>query len=113
MTGEPRRIRIVRRACHANRVRHALKKRTGAFSILLIENQKSALWIRRERHNLYDTSAKQRFNHGRRTITDSNPNHFWRMTIEKAPLMEVGILRHNGKAMLSSIQPDDSVTGIL
>jgi len=35
------------------------------------------------------------------------------MTIEKAPLMEVGILRHNGKAMLSGIQPDDSVGGIL
>jgi hypothetical protein len=36
----------------------------------------------------------------------------WRMPIEKAPLMEVGVLRHNGKAMLSGILPDDSVGGI-
>ena len=34
------------------------------------------------------------------------------MTIEKAPLMEVGVLRHNGKAMLSGILPDDSVGSI-
>ena len=35
------------------------------FSILLIENQKSALWIGRESRNLYDTSTEQHFNHSR------------------------------------------------
>ena len=34
------------------------------------------------------------------------------MAIEKAALMEIGVLRHNGKAMLSSMLPDDSVDGI-
>jgi hypothetical protein len=34
------------------------------------------------------------------------------MTIEKAALMEIGVLRHNSKAMLSGILPDDSVGGI-
>ena len=34
------------------------------------------------------------------------------MAIEKAALMEIGVLRDNGKAMLSSMLPDDSVGGI-
>ena len=87
-------------------------KLAGFFSILLIEDQKSALWIGRECRYLCDTSTEQRFNHGRRTIADPNPNHFWRIAIEKAALMEIGVLRHNSKAMLSGILPDDNVCGI-
>jgi hypothetical protein len=34
--GEPRRIRIARRACRARRVRHALERLADFFSILIV-----------------------------------------------------------------------------
>lgn len=57
--------------------------------------------------------AEERFDGPGRTIATANPDHLWRMAKKETHLMEVGVLGHYGKSMLSCVSPDLCVNSAL
>lgn len=81
--------------------------------VLLVEDQERTLWIRTETAYVISTTAEQCFDLSCRSIADSNPNYFGRMTKEETTLMEISVLRHDGKTPLHGILPHDDISRLL
>lgn len=77
----------------------------------LFECQECAVQFRGESLEVSAMSSKEGFDHGRGAVAGSNPYHFRRMTKEKAALMEIGVFRDDGEALLGGILPNVVVAG--
>src|ERR1017187_1651358 len=77
------------------------------------EHQERFDRIRKEFRHFVHPAAQKVFNHPCRAVTQSDPDYFGRMAVEKAPLAEVGILRHNHQLITSRVRPNIGVGGRL
>lgn len=76
---------------------------------MLSQGEKGCLLVSREGLQVVEVMTEEQYDFVGCAVAEPDPNNFrWRPK-EKAPLVKVGVLRHDGQSVLNGIVPNDLV----